>query len=45
MTKYLTIIILFFISSIIFLYIRGKKQGHVRELMKDPRTGTFVDKK
>jgi len=44
MTKYLIIIILFFISSIIFLYIRSKK-GHIRELMKDSRTGTFVDKK
>jgi hypothetical protein len=45
MTKYLTIIILFFISSVIFLYVRDKKRSHIRELMKDPRTGTFIDKK
>jgi hypothetical protein len=43
MTKYLITLIIFLITAILFLYSRNKKQGQVRILKKDPRTGTFTD--
>ena len=43
MTKYLITLIVFLISAMFFLYFRRKKQNKVRELKRDPRTGTFTD--
>ncbi len=43
MTKYLITLIVFLIAAMFFLYIRGKKQNKVKELKRDPRTGTFTD--
>jgi cbb3-type cytochrome oxidase subunit 3 len=42
MTKYLITLIVFLIAAILFLYSRSKKK-QIRELKKDPRTGTFSD--
>ena len=41
MTKYLITLIVFLIAAIL-LYSRSKK-NKIRELRKDPRTGTFRD--
>ena len=43
MTKYLITLIVFLIVAMFFLYFRVKKQNKVRELKRDPRTGTFTD--
>ncbi len=43
MTKYLITLIVFLIAAMFFLYFRVKKQNKVRELKRDPRTGTFTD--
>ena len=45
MTKYLITLIVFLIAAMFFLYFnfRGKKQNKVKELKRDPRTGTFTD--
>jgi cbb3-type cytochrome oxidase subunit 3 len=43
MTKYLIIFIVFLVAIMFFIYFRGKKQNKVRELKRDPRTGTFTD--
>jgi cbb3-type cytochrome oxidase subunit 3 len=43
MTKYLITLIVFLIAAMFFLYFREKKQNKVRELKRDPRTGTFTD--
>jgi cbb3-type cytochrome oxidase subunit 3 len=42
MTKYLITLIVFLITAMFFLYLRGKK-NKVRELRRDPRTGTYTD--
>ncbi len=42
MTKYLITLIVFLIAAILFIYLRSKK-NKIRELKKDPRTGTFSD--
>jgi len=42
MTKYLITLIVFLIAAILFIYLRRKK-NKIRELKKDPRTGTFSD--
>lgn len=43
MNKYLITLIIFLIFVIIFFYSRSRKQNRVRDLRKDPRTGTFTD--
>jgi hypothetical protein len=43
MTKYLITLIFFLIPAMFFVYLRRKKQNKVRELRRDPRTGTFTD--
>ena len=42
MTKYLITLIVFLIAAILFIYLCSKK-NKIRELKKDPRTGTFSD--
>jgi cbb3-type cytochrome oxidase subunit 3 len=42
MTKYLITLIIFLVLVIFFIYSKGKK-NKIRELKKDPRTGTFTD--
>jgi preprotein translocase subunit SecG len=43
MTKYLITLIFFLITAMFFVYLRRKKQNKVRELRRDPRTGTYTD--
>jgi preprotein translocase subunit YajC len=43
MVKYLIILIVFLIAIMFFIYFRRQKQNKVRELKRDPRTGTFTD--
>jgi LPXTG-motif cell wall-anchored protein len=43
MTKYLITLIVFLIAAMFFFYFRRKKQNKVRELRRDPRTGTYTD--
>jgi preprotein translocase subunit SecG len=43
MAKYLIILIVFLISAMLFVYFSRKKQNKVRELRRDPRTGTYTD--
>jgi preprotein translocase subunit YajC len=43
MTKYFITLIVFLIAAMFFFYFRGKKQNKIRELRRDPRTGTYTD--
>jgi preprotein translocase subunit SecG len=43
MAKYLITLIVFLIAAMFFVYFSRKKQNKVRELRRDPKTGTYTD--
>ena len=43
MTKYSIILIVLIITAIFFFFYQSVKKNKIRELRKDPRTGTFTD--